>query len=193
MTKIVRWLAAFTIGAALTTAAAVAQPNDGGGQTLYATMQTTLDSKSANVGDRFTMALTEPYPTERNLDGATIEGHVSNVVRAGQGTKPEIDLAFDRFVYPDGASVPISANLISLQTKTGSKNGADVAAKTVGGMFLGNALFKTLFHMGGGGLLGAIGGFIYGQNAKADVQIQPGSQAQLNLVAPLRSRRQATD
>jgi hypothetical protein len=192
MTTLVRRVATLAIAIALTTGAAVAQ-SIGGGQNLYATMQTPLDSKTANPGDRFTMAVIEPYPTDADLTGATIEGHVSNVVRAGQGTKPEIDLTFDRFVYPDGASVPINANLISLQSKTGSKNGADVAAKTVGGMFLGNALFKTLFHAGGGGLLGAIGGFIYGQNAKADVAIQPGSQAELNLAAPIRPRRQATE
>lgn len=184
---------ALILACAVTATAALAQTTTvDRGEHLYATMQTAISSKTANVGDPFTMTVTEPYPNGTDLSGATITGHVAKIVRAGQGTKAEIDLAFDRVNYPDGTSSPISATLDTLQTKTQSKNGAEVAAKTIGGMILGNVIGKTILHTGGGGVVGAIGGFVYGQNAKADVDVSQGAQAQLTLAQPLRARRQAS-
>jgi hypothetical protein len=190
--KILALLGALTIGCLTTVGPAAAQVKSvPSGDSIYATMQTPLDTKTANTGDHFTMNVVEPYPADIDLSGATIVGHVAKVVRAGQGTKPELDLQFDRLVYSDGSSVPLEATLSSLQSKNQAKNGAAVAAKTIGGMILGNIIGKTIFHTGGGGVVGAIGGFLYGDNEKTDIHVDQGAQAQLTLTQPLRERRQA--
>lgn len=190
MRYFVRAFMAVVMGMVLT-GPAMAQSMDTGNH-IYANMESALSSKSANVGDQFTMTVREPYPTGYDLTGATISGHVRHVVHAGQGTKPELDLAFDRLVYSDGSSVPISANLDALDEKTQPKNGLRTAGAAVAGLLLGSAIGRTIFHIGGGGIAGAVGGFLYGQNQKADVDVPAGAAAQLTLAAPMRTRRQAT-
>jgi hypothetical protein len=192
MRRLLGILAAFAV-IALLPAVTLAQTSVDRSEHLYATLQTPLSTKTANAGDRFTMAVNEPFPNGTDLTGTTIAGHVSKVVRAGQGIKPELDLAFDRLTYPDGTSVPLSASLSTLQSKAQSKNALSVAVKTLGGLIAGNLIGRDLFKMGGGtaGALGAAGGLLYGVNEKTDLDVNPGAQAQLLLSEPLHARRQA--
>jgi len=56
-------------------------------------------------------------------------------------------------------------------------------------MLVGNAIGKTLFHVGGFGAIGAVGGFLLAKNNKQDINIDAGTivQVQVNSV----TRRQS--
>jgi hypothetical protein len=58
-------------------------------------------------------------------------------------------------------------------------------------MLLGNAIGKTLFHVGGGGVVGAAGGLLYGLNGKSNFQLPQGSDVQITLNQTVTIRRQA--
>ncbi|PZR56301.1 MAG: hypothetical protein DLM50_08520 [Candidatus Meridianibacter frigidus] len=164
------------------------------GTDVNATIDGTLDSQSAHVGDVFTAHVVAPYPRDNtDLSGAVITGHVDKVVHAGQGTKPEFHLLFDTIRLSDGSTAPIDGQVTAMQTKGKMKSGARVAAYTVGGLILGNVLAKTVLGSGarGGGLLGAAGGFILGNNYKNDVQVPAGSTMTVTLRHTMAIRRQA--
>jgi hypothetical protein len=79
-------LGALILGCALAATPALAQSAERG-EHVFATMQTAVTSKTANVGDKFTMTVNEPYPGGLDLAGATILGHVSKVVQV-KGPSP---------------------------------------------------------------------------------------------------------
>ena len=163
------------------------------GDTIHGYMENSLDSGTAYVGETFTMQVVPPYPEgDQDLANATISGQVIKVVRAAQGTNPELHLAFTTLTLQDGTSYPLDAQMTSAQEKQDSKNGGHVAMTTVGGMVIGNVIGKTIFHSGLGGLLGAAGGFLAGFNQKSNVRLGRGAQVSLTLVRPLVVRRQAT-
>ncbi|MDQ6929361.1 MAG: hypothetical protein M3126_01665 [Candidatus Eremiobacteraeota bacterium] len=162
------------------------------GTELNVTVDQTIDSKSANAGDQFTAHVQPPYPYDnQGLAGAFVTGHVLKVTRAGPGTKPEVDINFDTIQLSDGSTSPMSAYVSSAQPKTQMKNGARVAAFTIGGMLVGSAIVKTLFLGKGGGIGGAVGGFLIGNNYKADIQFPQGSAMTVKMREALAIRRQA--
>ncbi|HUA07939.1 MAG TPA: hypothetical protein VMA98_01610 [Candidatus Acidoferrales bacterium] len=162
------------------------------GAQINARMRTTIDSGKVHVGDRFVMDVVPPYPSGNPaFQGAIIAGEITSVTPAGQGRKPAIGLQFDYLRLADGSTVDISATMTQDSRKEEHKNGAKVALTTLGGMLLGNALGKTLFHIGGGGVVGAVGGFLYGVNSKANFQLPSGSNVQITLNQTVTIRRQA--
>lgn len=190
--KLAALLGALALGCLALVGPVEAQTTDvPSGQTLHAIMETPLDSKTANVGDRFTMNVVPPFPAQTDLGGAMIFGHVSRVVRAGIGRRPQLDLAFDRLVYSDGSSVALDARLVSLQARKRRPTPIGVAVETLGGLVLGNVVGKVIFHASGFGLLGAIGGFVYSRSGTNEVRVGEGAQAELTLAEPVRARRQA--
>jgi hypothetical protein len=58
-------------------------------------------------------------------------------------------------------------------------------------MFAGNVIGKTLFHIGGGGIIGAVGGLLYGLNKKVDFTLPAGSNVQVTIDQTVTIRRQA--
>ncbi len=162
------------------------------GAQINGRLRTTLDSGSAHVGDRFVMDVVPPYPSgDPTYQGAIIAGEVTSVTPAGQGRKPHIGLQFDYLRLADGSTVNISASLTQDQRKQQQANGGHVALTTLGGMLLGNVLGKTLFHTGGGGLVGAAGGLLYGVNQKTNFQLPAGSNVQITLNQTVTIRRQS--
>ena len=162
------------------------------GAQINGRLRTTLDSGSAHVGDRFVMDVVPPYPSGNPaFQGAIISGEVTSVTRAGQGTKPALGLQFDYLRLADGSTVDISASMTQDQRKQETANGAHTALTTLGGMLLGNAIGKTIFHTGGGGIVGAAGGLLYGINKKTNFQIAQGSDVQLTLNQNVTIRRQS--
>ncbi|HET9031262.1 MAG TPA: hypothetical protein VFN49_13900 [Candidatus Aquilonibacter sp.] len=162
------------------------------GAQINARMRTTLDSGSAHVGDRFVMDVVPPYPSGNPaFQGAIISGEVTSVTRAGQGTKPALGLQFDYLRLADGSTVDISASMTKDQRKQQQANGGHVALTTLGGMLLGNAIGKTIFHTGGGGIVGAAGGLLYGMNKKSNFQLPSGSDVQITLNQTVTIRRQS--
>jgi|GEM_PF-884105 hypothetical protein len=162
------------------------------GAQINARMRTTIDTSKAHVGDRFVMDVVPPYPSGNPaFQGAIVAGEVSSVTPAGQGRKASIGLQFDFLRLADGSTVDIAASMTSNQQKNKTNSGLKAAAAAVGGMLVGNALFKTLFHIGGGGVIGAAGGLLYAINQKANFQIPSGSNVQITLDQTVTIRRQS--
>jgi uncharacterized membrane protein len=100
-------------------------------------------------------------------------------------------LQFDYLRLADGSTVDISATMTADQRNQEHKNGLKVALTTIGGMLLGNAIGKTIFHTSGGGVVGAAGGLLYGINGKTNFQLPSGSDVQITLNQTVTIRRQA--
>jgi hypothetical protein len=162
------------------------------GAQINARMRTMIDTGKAHVGDRFVMDVVPPYPSGNPaFQGAIIAGEVTSVTTAGQGRKPSIGLQFDYLRLADGSTVDISATMTADQRNQEHKNGLKVALMTIGGMLLGNAIGKTIFHTSGGGVVGAAGGLLYGINGKTNFQLPSGSDVQITLNQTVTIRRQA--
>lgn len=161
------------------------------GAQLNARMNTTIDTAHAHVGDPFTLSVVPPYPSGNPaFQGAIIAGEVTSVTPAGQGRKASLGVQFDYLRLADGSTVNIAASMTEDQRKNETKNGARVVLTTLGGMLLGNAIGKTLFHIGGGGIAGAAGGLLYGINQKANFQLPAGSNVQITIDQTVTIRRQ---
>jgi len=162
------------------------------GTELNVTIDQTLDSHSANVGDRFTAHVQPPYPFANNaLAGAMLTGELTRVQHAGQGTKPEIDIKFDTIQLADGSSGSMDAYVTASQPKTQMKNGARVLTSTLIGMAAGNAIVRGIFLGKHGGEAGAAAGLLVGANYKADVKFPQGSAMRVKMRQTLQVRRQA--
>ncbi|MGH7747549.1 MAG: hypothetical protein ACREQ5_22735 [Candidatus Dormibacteria bacterium] len=148
------------------------------GTTINGVLETALDSSNAQVGDGVTIALTSPYPNDdSSYAGALVRGHVSNVVRAGQGRKAEIDIAFDSIVLADGATAPLNGHVVSVGTQHKSAVLQQAAGAGIG-MIVGNILGKKL-GTNLGGLAGAAGGFLYANNLRTNVTLPKGANIQI--------------
>ena len=162
------------------------------GAQINGRLRTTIDTGSAHVGDRFVMDVVPPFPSGNPaFQGAIIAGEVTSVQHAGQGTKAALGLQFDYLRLGDGSTVDISATMTQDSRKQEQANGAHTALSTLGGMLLGNAIGKTIFHTGGGGVVGAAGGLLYGINKKSNFQLAQGSDVQLTLNQTVTIRRQS--
>jgi len=150
------------------------------GATVAGTLSAQLDSGKAQVGDGFSLQVVRPYPDgDASYAGAVVRGHVAKVIRAGQGRKPELDLAFDSIVLPDGSSSPLTGHVLTVQPK--KKSNAPTQAAGAGiGMIVGNFIGKKI-GTSLGGLAGAIGGFLYASNHKTDFVVPSQSLVTLQI------------
>jgi hypothetical protein len=84
------------------------------GTTLRASLETTLSTKTARPGDRFTATLREPiYIDGREVIpyGSRIEGRVSEVQRPGRiHGVGMLNIAYERIVLPNGDDEPLIAS-----------------------------------------------------------------------------------
>jgi len=164
------------------------------GDTVNLSMQSTLDTGTAYVGQRFTARVVPPFPEgDTDLANAVASGEVVKVTPAGQGRNPELLLNFSTITLANGSSYPINAEVTGAGTTQQKKSGGHTVLTTLGGLIAGNVLAKVIFHAatGIGGLIGAAGGFLIGQNKKANMTLNPGANIQLTLTRPLLVRRQA--
>ena len=147
-----------------------------GGTMLDAKMNQTIDSGSAQIGQRFTMTVVAPFPQSNpQFASATLTGHVTNVVAAGQGTNPELAFAIDKIALANGATGhPIL--MVQAQETQRHDNTTNVAASALAGMFIGNWLGKAVFQSNAGGAVGAVAGALYASNKKQNVSLVQGSQ-----------------
>jgi len=121
-----------------------------------------------------------------SIVNATIYGHVISVQRAGQGKQPQVQLAFDRIVTPDGRSQYISGTVQSMQENQKSNAKREILGTLVG-LVAGNYIGK---HIGTdmGGLVGAGGGYLYAKNYKENVVVPQGSSVSI-MVTPARQQQ----
>jgi len=162
------------------------------GAQITGRLRSTIDTGAAHVGDRFVMDVVPPYPSGNPaFQGAVIVGEVTSVRRAAQGTKPQLQLAFNSLRMSDGSTAGISATISSEQKKQQPVNYGHTALTALGGMIVGNMIGKTIFHTSGGGAIGLAGGALYGANQKQNFQLPSGSNMSIVLNKTVTIRRQA--
>jgi len=154
------------------------------GTELSGTIDQTIDSKSAVIGQQITVS--NVHSLDNNVTGATLYGHVCDVRRAGQGTTPKLEICLDKLRTRSGNSYAIDGRIVGAQVNTKS-NAVNEAGGAVAGMILGNIIGKKL-GTNAGGLLGAAGGYVYAKNAKQNVAIPQNSVVTVQVI---KARRQA--
>jgi hypothetical protein len=120
--------------------------------------------------------------------GGTLIGDVTQVRPAGQGSPGKIRMHFYRLRTRNGALYSVDTTVVGVKAKT-KNNALKEVGGALGGMLVGNAIGKTLFHVGGFGILGAAGGFLLAKNNRENVNISAGSLVQVRVNAV--TRRQA--
>jgi hypothetical protein len=189
-------VAAMAVLFAMTSMIASAQSNTitlYNGTVLNGRLNAPINSATANVGDAWSMAVVPPYPSGNPaFQGATMSGIVTRVIRAGQGRNPEIDLKPQYLHLADGSLANLHGTVTGVGTEKGSGNtAAKAAVGALAGMLVGNAIGKTIFHSGGGGAVGLIGGALVGANNKSNFSIPAGANATIQLDQTVSVRRQS--
>jgi hypothetical protein len=154
------------------------------GTQLSGNLDQSLDSKSAVVGQRFTMS--GVHSMDNNINGATLFGHVCDVQHASQGRAGKLELCFDKLRTRAGGSYAVEGRVTDAKVNTKS-NVLNEAGGAVAGMIVGNIIGKKL-GTNMGGLIGAGGGYLYAHNAKQNVTMPSNSVITMEV---LRARAQA--
>jgi outer membrane lipoprotein SlyB len=160
---------------------------------ITGTLEQSINSKTAQVGDPFVLDLATPYPADdQRYQGAKVYGHVASVQRASGTKKGAVNLGFDRLTLVDGTTASLTGQVLSLDAKQGGNSTARGIAGGFIGQVLGNYVGK---HIGTdvGGAVGMIGGAIYAGNLGTNVTIGQGTTVSLKTTTPstVLSRRQA--
>ena len=125
------------------------------GVRVVGVLDDTLSTRTAAVGDRFTLRVNEPA----EFNGATIEGHVSQIERSGRLTgRSTMTLNFDNIRLRDGRSY----NFAGIVEGVRAANGETVRVDTEGAVRDESQTKKTEERAGIGTALGAIIGAIAG-------------------------------
>lgn len=164
------------------------------GTTIRARMNETLNSKTAKVGNTFTVNVTEPVYSTNGVVvvpvGSTILGRVDTVKPAAKSGKPgEIDVSFIQVRLPNGKKRAINGSLTDLEGKTSSDDEGTASGKKmahrklifIGGGAAGGAVLGAAIGGGKGaligGLLGAGGGFLGNKLTKGpEAEVKSGTE-----------------
>ena len=130
------------------------------GTVIRSRMNSTITSKTAKVGDTFTVTVTEPvYSSNGTIvvpTGSTLSGKVDTVKAAAKGGKPgEIDASFYQVRLPNGRTRAINGSLTDLSGKDATVDNEGTAT----GKKMNN---RKLIFIGGGGAGGAVLGAAIG-------------------------------
>ncbi|MEQ1923851.1 MAG: hypothetical protein ABL952_15205 [Pyrinomonadaceae bacterium] len=130
------------------------------GTIMRVRMNQTISSKTAKVGNTFTVTVTEPVYSNNGVvvipTGSTLTGKVNSVKMAAKGGKPgEIDASFISVKLPNGISRTINGSLTDLDAnKSASDNEGGVSGDKMKN--------RKIIFIGGGAAGGAILGAIVG-------------------------------
>lgn len=148
------------------------------GTTFRVRMNNTLSSKTAKVGDRFTVTVTEPvYANTGQVvipTGSTVTGRVDSVTPAKKGGNPgQISVSFTSVRLPTGATRAINGSLTDLDSDDAKSDNESTASGDkmknrkiifIGGGGAGGAVLGAAIGGGKGavigGILGAAGGLL---------------------------------
>jgi hypothetical protein len=168
------------------------------GTRLVGTLENGLSTRTSRVGDRFTMRVTTPYEYE----GATIEGHISQVERSGRLTgRSVLTLDFDNIRLRDGRSYRFAGIVEAVRETDGDIVRVDTegtvrddsqTSRTTTRTAIGTAVGAIIGAIAGGGkgaaigaIIGAGGGagsvYVEGRN---DLELQPGTEITVRAGAP---------
>jgi len=164
----------------------VASAAPASGEVLAGTMTSSVSTANAAVGQ--TVTLRNVRSESGDVSGGTMYGTVTRVVRAGQGRPAQLQMRFTRLVLPSGATYAVDGVVSGMQSNT-KNNALKEAGGALAGMLVGNMLGKTIFHAGGGGFLGAVGGFLIAKNNRQNMTVPSGSAVRVTLRS---ARRQAS-
>ncbi|MBC7797467.1 MAG: hypothetical protein H7Z37_11390 [Pyrinomonadaceae bacterium] len=140
------------------------------GTSLVAVLQSDLDTKTANTGDRFTMTVRSP----QEYEGATIEGTVGNVQRSGRVSgRAQLDLNFDTIRLRNNQTYRFAGFLQSVR----NQNGDNVAVSNEGTVRDGSQTTRTATRAGIGAAVGALIGAIAGGGTGAAIGAGVGAGA----------------
>lgn len=171
------------------------------GQTLNARLETDLSTKTANVGDRFTLTVVTPG----QFEGATIEGRIASVSRSGRVTgRSDMSLNFDTIRTRDGRTYQFAGFLDSVRAMNGESVQVDnegtvrddnsQGTKTAQRAAIGSAVGAIIGAIAGGGK-GAVIGAVLGGGAGAgsvyvqgsdDLNLMSGTEVTIRASAPNR-------
>jgi len=148
------------------------------GETLVAVLNDGLSTQNAREGDRFTLTVRQPS----QFEGATIEGHVSNVQRSGRITgRSQMTLNFDRIRPRSGRSYPFAGIVESVRTtegevvrvdNEGSVRDDNQTTKTAQRAAIGTAVGAIIGAIAGGGKGAAIGAIVGAGGGAGSVYVQ---------------------
>lgn len=142
------------------------------GTIMRVRMNQTISSKTAKIGNTFTVTVTEPVYSNNGVvvipTGSTLTGRVNSVKMAAKGGKPgEIDAGFISVKLPNGISRTINGSLTDLDAgKSASDNEGAVSGDKmkhrkiifIGGGAAGGALLGAIVGGGKSTAIGAIAG-----------------------------------
>lgn len=166
-------VAALTLGQA-----ALAAPP--AGTRLNGTITQNYDTKSAYVGQQVILTNVTSASGSGSIVGAKLYGRVTKVVRAGQGRPAQLQMTFQTLQLSNGTRYAVNGVVTGMKANT-KNNTLKEAGGAVAGMIIGNMIGKTVFHASGGGLVGAIGGFLVAKNNRENMSVPAGSVVGVEL------------
>ncbi|MFN2492975.1 MAG: YMGG-like glycine zipper-containing protein [Pyrinomonadaceae bacterium] len=148
------------------------------GETVVAVLENDLSSATARDGDRFTATVRQPF----QLEGAIIEGRVTNVQRSGRITgRSQMTLNFDTIRLRDGRSGRFAGILESVRNSQGDIVKVDTegsvrddnqTTKTAQRAAIGTAVGAIIGAIAGGGKGAAIGAIVGAGGGAGSVYVQ---------------------
>ncbi len=173
-------IATGTFAALVAATAIAAQAALGTGTLLNGTITKSYTSKSAYVGEPVELTNVTNDDGSGSVVGGRLYGTVTAVQKASQGRPGKIAFAFTKLVTSSGAVYAVNTNVTKMKANT-KNNTLKEAGGALAGMLVGNMLGKTLFHLSGGGVVGAIGGFLLAKNNREDVTVPGGTIVQVHV------------
>lgn len=124
---------------------------------LLVELQSSLSTDASQQGDSFSARVLEP----REYEGATIEGRVTRVKRAGKVKgNSELQLSFESLRMPDGRSSSLSASVVEIIDMGGRNDNGTVDSE--GGVKGRSTTKDDVAKVGASAGIGAIIGAIFG-------------------------------
>jgi len=169
------------------------------GTQLAAVLSTDLSTRNVRENDRFTMTVRSPG----QFEGATIEGYVTGVDRAGRiSGRSELTLNFDTIRLRDGRSYRFAGILENVRTPNGEVVRVDTEGavrdddsqtnRTITRTAIGTAVGAIIGAIAGGGKGAAIGavvgagagaGSVYVQG-RTDLELPAGTEINVTATGP---------
>jgi hypothetical protein len=157
-----------------------------------------INTKTAQIGDGFTMNIVQPFPSgDPSFTGAVLRGHVSDVAPGSQGKAARLQLAFDSIVFPNGDSVPVSGTVMNQTAKADNTTARKGLAAAIGAAIGSQTIGRIIGGSAGSvvGLLGgAAGGYFYAANNKPNLDLARGTAVSIQTNTDVEiPRRQAEE
>ena len=143
------------------------------GTQLTGTLNRELNTKTAQVGEKF--LLTNVNSNAYSINGATAYGHVVSVTSGGQGRKAQIQLQIDKINTRSGSVYKVTGHVVDLKADTKSNAGREAGSTAAG------ALVGGLIGHGWGAVIGGASGFLISKNAHQDITVPQGSLVTFQL------------